>query len=89
MLTLRDCLDMCDLPPEVIDTIAQRERLPSILAAELGSCLASSNSGLAVVHRLLLDDIADAAQHGDADRLVRLERALKGFKRTYPGMPAM
>ena len=89
MLTLRDCLDMCDLPAEVIDTIAQRERLPSIVAAELGNCLASSNSGLAVVHRLLLDDIADAVQHGDSDRLDRLERALKRFKRTYPGMPAM
>lgn len=89
MLTLQDCLDMCDLGPDVVDAIADHEGLPAILAAELGSCLACSNGGLAVIHRFILDDIACALERGDRVRLASLEVALHDFRRDHPGMPAL
>lgn len=89
MLTLQDCVDMCDLGAEVVEAIAEHEGLPSILAAELGSCLACSNGGLAVIHRFILDDITQAARRGDRARLASFETALMEFRRHYPGMPAL
>lgn len=84
MLTLQDCLDMCDLGPEVVDAIAEHEGLPSILAAQMGNCLACSNGGLATIHRFILDDIACALRRGDRARLANLETTLNGFRRDHP-----
>jgi len=39
MLSLRDCLDMCELSEEEVLAIAHREHLPEITAAALGHCL--------------------------------------------------
>lgn len=89
MLTLQDCLDMCDVPPDVVDAIAEHERLPSILAAELGSLLCCSPSGQAVIHSYILDGIAEASARGDLRRLTRLTGALGDFRRTHPGIPAL
>lgn len=89
MLTLRDCLDMCDLGPAVVDAVAEHEGLPPILAAELADCLAGSNGGLAVIHRFILDGIALAIERGNRARLSSLERALGDFRRAHPGMPAL
>lgn len=89
MLTLQDCLDMCDLSEEVVDAIAEHEKLPCILAAELGSCLACSPSGQAVIHRYLLDAIGDARRRGDLARLSRFQLALAQFRKAHPGVPAL
>jgi hypothetical protein len=89
MLTLLDCLDMCDLSSEVVDAIAEHEKLPCIVAAELGNCLACSPTGLSVIHRYILDDIADADGHGDHRRRARMEAALGRFREAHPGLPAL
>lgn len=86
MLTLQDCLDMCDLTPEIIDAIAEHERLPCILAAELGDCLCCSVGGRAVIHRFILDCLADATKRGDSARLQRMKTALEDFHRRHPGV---
>jgi len=88
MLTLRDCVDMCDLPPEIVDAIAEHQHLPGVLAAELGNCLACSNSGLAVIDRFIQDDIANAVEHGDLRRLGRLQHVLERFHHSHPGLPS-
>lgn len=89
MLTLQDCLDMCDLGPEVVEAIAEHEGLAPILAAELGNCLACSSGGLAIIHRFILDDIACALQRGDRARLASLETALTEFRHHHPGVPEL
>lgn len=85
MLTLQDCLDMCGLSPEVVDAIAEHEHLPSILAAEMGECLCASPSGRALIHRFILDGVADAMRRHDTPRLARMEAALTQFRRAHPG----
>ncbi|MBC7906283.1 MAG: hypothetical protein H7Y60_05985 [Rhodospirillaceae bacterium] len=89
MLTLQDCLDMCDLPCEIVDAIAEHEKVPQIVAAELGNCLAGSNGGLAVIHQFILDDMADAIGRSDYRHLARLEHTLTHFRHSHPGMPAV
>lgn len=89
MLTLQDCLDMCDLTPEIVDAIAEHEKVPQIVAAELGNCLTCSNGGLAVIHQFILDDMADAIGRNDYRHLARLEHTLTVFRRSHPGMPAV
>lgn len=89
MLTLQDCVDMCGLSPEVVDVIADHEHLPSILAAELGECLCSSASGRALIHRFILDGVADAMRRHDTYRLARMEVALTQFRRAHPGGAVM
>ena len=39
MLSLQDCLDMCELSEDEVLAIAHQERLPEITAAALGHCL--------------------------------------------------
>lgn len=85
MLTLQDCLDMCDLSPEVVDAIAEHEHLPCILAAELGECLACSAGGRALIHSFILDGMADAMRRRDRMRLARFECALAQFRAAHPG----
>jgi hypothetical protein len=77
MLTLQDCLDMCDVDPEIVDAIARHEHLPSILAAELGNCLVCSASGLALIRRFILDELDAAALRRDREEVRRLSLALK------------
>lgn len=89
MLTLQDCLDMCDLNPEIVDAIAEHEKVPQIVAAELGNCLACSNGGLAVIHQFILDDITDAIGRSDYRHLAQLEHTLTTFRHSHPGMPAV
>ena len=44
MLTLVDCLDLCDLGREEIEAIAEHEHLPEVIAAELGNYLVHTAS---------------------------------------------
>lgn len=89
MLTLQDCLDMCDLQSEVVEAIAAHEHLPGILATELANCLACSTGGQAVIHRCLMDELAVARRRGDHIRAGRLRDALAEFRATHPGVPAL
>ncbi len=83
MLTLRDCLDMCDLTPEVVEAIADRERLPAILAAQLGCCLSCTPDGCRHIDHLLSASIADAARQRNFRRCVRLRRARDQFRAAH------
>jgi hypothetical protein len=78
---------MCDLPPEIVDVIAAHEHLPAVLAAELGNCLACSNSGLALIHRFIQDQVGEALEHGDSRHLDHLLGTLARFRDGHPGLP--
>jgi hypothetical protein len=85
MLTLQDCLDMCDLAPEVVDAIAEHAHLPCILAAEMGERLCGTAGGRAMIHRFILDGLIDALRRNDLSRMTRFEAALEQFRRQHPG----
>ncbi|MEW5727457.1 MAG: hypothetical protein AB1918_06485 [Pseudomonadota bacterium] len=85
MLTLQDCLDMCDPGPGVVEAVARHEHLPCILAAELAETLCTTAAGRRHLHRLLVDCLADAHRRGDVERARSLEAVLADHRRRYPG----
>ena len=84
MLCLQDCIDMSDLPQEAIDAIAEHEHVPDIVAAELGCNLLQSHQGLCLIRQYLQDDMRQAAQCGNADKLSHLRQATRDFEREHP-----
>ncbi|HRP97676.1 MAG TPA: hypothetical protein PL143_15655 [Rhodocyclaceae bacterium] len=84
MLTLADCLDFIDLDQDTIDVIAEYEKLPPIVAAELGDRLLASRRGIYRLHDMYRELIARAAATRTLEREKALRRAYAAFTRKYP-----
>lgn len=84
MLTLRDCLDFCDLSEDVVDAIAEHDHLPPILATELATCLAAAPGGMHVIHRYLRDNAAASTNCRDCWRRESRNSALAQFEQAHP-----
>ena len=57
MLTLRGCIELCDVTEDEIAAVAEHERIPMICAAELADYMAHSPDGVLMLKRMILDDI--------------------------------
>ena len=88
MLTLNDCLSLCDLTEEEIEAIVQHEHIPEIVAIELGQYLVTRPNGERYLKRIILDGIAEAERRGDEARTAELRKLLHHFIRTHPGLAA-
>lgn len=53
MLSLEDCLALCELSEDDVLAIAHHERIPEIVAAELGHHLARTPQGELALQRML------------------------------------
>ena len=84
MLTYEDCLALAELTEEEVDAIAEHEKLPQMLAMELGNYLVHRQDGVPVLKRIILDDIREAAQKDDMERVLRLRQVLAHFVKTHP-----
>lgn len=80
MLTLRDCLDYADLAQDEVDTLAQYQHLPPIVAAELACALAQNEDGLNLLRDLFRQCLERACDEGDARRICQAETILKRFE---------
>ena len=87
MLTLQDCIGLCELTEQEINAIAQHEHIPEIIAAELGQYLIHSKDGVPHLRRIILDDIKDARSRGLDREAKQLELVLKHFIVTHPDRP--
>ena len=87
MLTYQDCLGLCDCSAEEIRAIAEHEHLPEIVALELSESLMHSGTGVPMIRRMILDDIAAAREAGDNERAHKLRLVLKHFIATHPDSP--
>ena len=84
MIRLEDCIELCGLTEEEVLAIAQHERLPEIVAAELGNYLVSSPEGELCIKEMIRDDIAQAAAAGDRARGLALKLVLRRFIVEHP-----
>ncbi len=84
MLTLRECLQYCNLSEEEIEAIAEHEHIPEIVAAEMAEYLVQSDDGVQQIRSIILDDIEAARKHGNGERVRQLENVLKHFIATHP-----
>lgn len=84
MLCLEDCIDFCELDQDEVDAIAEHEHVPAIVAAEMGCELLKSDAGVAQLHKMILDDIEIALQHGHVEHASELVSTYQHFQRAHP-----
>jgi hypothetical protein len=83
MLTVQDCLAMCELTEEEVRAIAQHEHIPEVVAAELGNYLVHTSTGEQEIEHMIADDIAEARDAGNVRRAAELKLVLKHFAETH------
>ena len=84
MLSLEDCLALCELSEEEVLAIAHHEHLPEIAAAELGNYLVHTPEGEMRLKTIIRDDIAEACACGDRQRELALKLMLRNFVLQHP-----
>jgi len=87
MLTLQDCIGLCELTEEEIRAIAQHEHVPEIIAAELGEYLIHAENGVPHIRRIIVDDIEEARAKGHETDVEQLKLVLMHFIATHPEGP--
>lgn len=87
MLTLEDCLALCDLTEEEIEALREHEHIPEIVAVELGQYLVTLPNGERYLRRAIVEDIRDAERRGDEAHVRELKRVLHHFVRSHPAFP--
>ena len=84
MLTLQDCLALCELSDDEVAAIAQHEHMPAIAALELGHYLVRTPAGELAIKDIIRDDIAAAARRGDRMRVLALKSIICDYIRRHP-----
>lgn len=84
MLSLEDCLALCDLSEAEVLAIAHHERLPEIAAAELGHYLVRTSEGELRIKAIIRDDIEEARASRDRGRELALMLVLREFVMRHP-----
>jgi hypothetical protein len=84
MLTLQDCVDLCDISEDEILAIAEHEHVPEIIAAEIAQYVVHTPDGVPMIRKIILEDIEHARQRGDDNHAAKLRLVLKQFMSTHP-----
>lgn len=79
VLTLEDCVGLCNLSEDEVLAIAAHEHIPEIVAAEFGNYLCSTPEGELCIKAMIQDDIAHAASSGNRERELALKLVLRKF----------
>ena len=73
MLSIRDCLDYCDLTEDEVALLAEHEGIPGCAAAQLICGLVQTPEGVALLTRYLLDLVERALADGDPVQVTRTQ----------------
>jgi hypothetical protein len=84
MITLQDCIAMCDLDEAEVQAIAEHEHIPEIAAAALAQYLLRQEHGAETIRDMLRDDIRAALTRNDRDHARDLFMALRHFLSCHP-----
>ena len=84
MISIEDCIGLCDLTPEEIEAIAEHEHISEVAATALADYLMHAPDGPVKVREMIIDDIREAMEHGKRDHARELLVALKHFTKEHP-----
>jgi hypothetical protein len=84
MITLEDCIAMCELDEAEVLAIAEHEHIPEIAAAALAQYLIHQAHGAEKIRDMLRDDIRAALAHNDCAHARGLFMALRHFLSCHP-----
>jgi hypothetical protein len=84
MLSLEDCLAMCDLTEDEVLAIAEHEHIPEMAAVQLGNYLVHTPEGEMRIKAIIRDDIAEAQRRGNRPHELALKLVLRNFVLQHP-----
>jgi hypothetical protein len=84
MISLEDCVALCDLTPDEVAAIGEHEHVPEIIATSLGNYLIHSARGAEKVRNMIIDDIRSAVRHRDISHARHLVNVLRTFLHEHP-----
>ncbi|HQU80836.1 MAG TPA: hypothetical protein PLU47_15380 [Azonexus sp.] len=84
MLSLRDFIDMCDLTEEEVTAIAEKEKLPAIIAAQIGCAMLRTERGVAYIRDVLKNRAEQAVDRGDMETAALRLRTYEEFRTRCP-----
>jgi hypothetical protein len=84
MLTFQDCLDLAALTDGEVEAIARHERIPAMVALELGSQLLRSQEGKQSVQQFVIDGVLESQSRNDCRDCARFSRVLGDFVAKHP-----
>ena len=84
MLSLEDCLGLCDLTEDEVLAIAEHEHIPEMAAVQLGNYLVHTPEGEMRIKAIIRDDIAAARSRRDRAHELALKLVLRNFVLQHP-----
>ncbi len=84
MLSLEDCIGLCELSEEEVLAIAEHEHIPEMAAVELGNYLVHCSDGEQCIKAMIRDDIAAAVASGNTAHALALKLVLRNFVLQHP-----
>lgn len=84
MLTIQDCLDLCELDIDEVLAIAHHEHLPDIVAIEKAHALLKESWGAPAIRQMIIDEVHVCVERGDCSETVK---ALALLNRTFAAHP--
>lgn len=84
MLSIRDCLDYCDLTDDEVALLAEHEDVPDAAAAQMACGLVQTPEGVVLLTNFMLDLVERANQRGDAAEAERAKSVCARFMADHP-----
>lgn len=84
MLSMRDCLDYCNLTDDEVSMIAEHEDIPDVAAASIACGLVQTSEGVLLLTRYLSEALERAERSGDPERATRARKAWHQFQQDFP-----
>lgn len=83
MLSMRDCLDYCDLTDDEVALIAEFEGIPDAMAAHVLCGLVQTDEGVQLLARWLRELVEYASAAGMTDKAARAQAEFDRFSMAY------
>lgn len=84
MLSIRDCLDYCDLTDDEVSLIAEHEDITDAAAATMACGLVQTSAGTLLLTQYMEDLLERAQMEGRADKAALARDVLARFKTDHP-----
>lgn len=87
MLSIRDCLDYCDLTEDEVALIAEHEGIPDAAAAQICCGMVQTPEGVLLLTRYMLDLVERANARGHSEDAQRALALCNRFVADHPLSP--
>lgn len=84
MLSIKDCLDFCDLTADEIELIAEHEDITDVAAAHLVCGLVQTPEGVVMLTHYMQELIDRATRRGDAEKAALASQVCARFMADHP-----